>query len=76
MDKKPHHVIKQYRLYTVAIVAFFMWMAASLLEFIETHHASMSEAAAAGVIGLAVTVVGAMVKSLEVINKRVEQDDD
>lgn len=72
---KPHHALKQYRVYSVAIVLFFMYVTLRLLDFLEAHHATMTEAAAAGVISLALAVVGAIVKALEVFNRKAEQDD-
>ena len=58
------------------IVAFFMWLAAQLVVFLEDNHATMNEAAAAGVVSLALAVVGAIVKGLESFTKRTERDEE
>lgn len=74
-DEPLHHVIKQYRLYSVIIVLFNMFVTLSLITFLKENYASMEQPAAIAFSSLALATIGVIKYALEALMQRAEKDD-
>ena len=74
--KTPLHVtLRQYRVASLVITIFFMYLTWDMWEWYKINHSTMKEWAAAGFVSIILFAAGTVKWSLESMAKRNEKDE-
>jgi hypothetical protein len=71
---KLHLTLKRYRVVSIAITLFFLWLGYDAWEWYKVNQATMSEASSASFAAIFLSIIGALKYVLENLNKGCEHD--